>query len=84
MRAILASLVLLALGGCGPKVEFASPASITIGYDPAITRLGKVQQIAQAHCIKQGKNAVPEYSERSNELLSTSIGATAHTSFVCR
>jgi len=44
--ALLALVV--ALGG--PKVEFASPASITIGYDPTMNNLGAVQHIAQAHC----------------------------------
>jgi hypothetical protein len=77
MRAILAALVLLALGGCAPRVDFASPASITIRYDPGITNLGKVQQIAQAHCIKHGKNAVPEHTQPATY-------GDASTSFVCR
>jgi hypothetical protein len=45
------------------NVEFASSSSITINYDPGLTSMGEVQNVAQAHCDKYGKDAIPQGSQ---------------------
>jgi hypothetical protein len=74
------SLSLTVLGGCALawgqpyKVEFASSSSITINFDPSLTSIGEVQHVAQAHCDKFGKDAVPQVSQDSPwEMRSTSF-----------
>lgn len=78
------AILIMALGltGCAVawgkayKVEFASPSSITINFDPSLTNMGRVQGVAQEHCAKYGKNAVPGEHQNSHWGLRT-------TSFVC-
>jgi hypothetical protein len=85
MLSRFASLTTLALGlsGCvavwgeNYKVEFASPTSITINFDPGLTNMGEVQHVAQTHCARYGKDAVPGASQDSMWELRT-------TSFDCR
>lgn len=59
------------------KVEFASPSSITINFDPALTNMGEVQHVAQTHCAQFGKDAVPEVSQDTMWELRT-------TSYACK
>lgn len=58
------------------KVEFSSPSSITINFDPGLTNMGEVQNVAQEHCARFGKDAIPQASQNSDWGLRT-------TSFVC-
>lgn len=64
-------LAVVLLGGCAAvwgqpyKVEFASSSSITINFDPSLTNIGEVQNVAQTHCDKFGKDAVPQGGETS-------------------
>lgn len=81
----VASLTTLAfsLAGCvavwgeNYKVEFASPTSITINFDPGLTNMGEVQHVAQQHCAQFGKDAVPGMSQDTMWKLRT-------TSFDCK
>jgi hypothetical protein len=55
-----------AVWGLSYNVEFASSSPITINFDPGLTNMGEVQNIAQAHCDKFdkfGKDAVPQGGE---------------------
>jgi hypothetical protein len=59
------------LSGCAAvwgktyKIEFQSSSSITINYDPSLTNLGEIQNVAQAHCAEYGKDALPQGSKAS-------------------
>lgn len=61
----------LALGGCAAvwgspyKVEFASPSSITINFDPGLTNMGEIQNVAEQHCQQYGKDALPQDKDAS-------------------
>jgi hypothetical protein len=57
-------------------VEFASSSSITINYDPGLTNMGEIQNVAQENCDKYGKDAIPQSKSNSPWGLST-------MSFVC-
>ena len=57
-------------------VEFASSSSITINFDPSLTNMGKIQNVAQEHCDKYGKDALPQ--ARSSDFWGLST-----MSFVC-
>jgi len=83
MRTILTATALsLLLAGCAAvwgkpyKVEFVSASSITINFDPGLTNMGEVQNVAQAHCAQYGKNAVPQAAQDSHWGLRT-------TSYAC-
>lgn len=58
-------LLAFSLTGCAVvwgkpyKVEFMSESSVNVTYDPALTNMGEVQNVAQAHCAKYGKDAYP-------------------------
>lgn len=41
------------------KVEFMSESSVNVTYDPALTNMGEVQNVAQTHCAQYGKDAYP-------------------------
>jgi hypothetical protein len=81
----LLAIVLLLISGTGCvavwgapyKVEFASSSSITINFDPALTNMGEIQNIAQQHCDKYHKDAVPQAKNDSPWALST-------MSFMCQ
>ena len=77
---LLTCLVLLsacaAVWGQPYHVEFASSSSITINFDPALTNMGEIQNVAQENCNKYGKDAIPQ--GRSN-----SPSASSNMSFVC-
>lgn len=65
MKNALLLLGLISLSGCamswgGPyKIEHTNPSSITISYDPSLTNMGEVQNIAQQHCDQYNKDALP-------------------------
>jgi hypothetical protein len=75
-------LLILPLCGCAVawgqdhKIEFASSSSITINYDPSLTNMGEVQNVAQEHCSKYKKDAVPQGN-------STSPWGMTNISFLC-
>ncbi|WP_289296347.1 hypothetical protein [uncultured Reyranella sp.] len=54
----------LAVAGCGAgyKVEFQNDNSITYWYDPARQSMGSVQGLAQEHCARTGRDALPQAS----------------------
>lgn len=57
------SLILIAaIAGCAgapPTVSASSASSITINYSPETNNMGDVQAIAQKHCTRYKKDAVP-------------------------
>jgi hypothetical protein len=55
-----------AVWGAPHKVVFESESSITVNYDPTFTNWGEVQNVAQAHCDKYGKDAVPDKRSTSD------------------
>jgi hypothetical protein len=65
-NAILIILACLTLSGCAAawgsayKVRFESSSSVTISYDPSLTTLGTLQNVAQQHCDKYHKDAAPQ------------------------
>ena len=69
--ALLAALEGCTLSGCAAAwgepyhVDFQSPSSITINFDPGLASIGDVQSVAQAHCTQYGKDAVPQLSQDS-------------------
>lgn len=56
----------LALAGCALAwqkpyhVDFSSSSSMTINYDPDLTSMGDLQNVAQEHCSKYNKDALPQ------------------------
>jgi hypothetical protein len=54
------------LAGCAGsqpyKTEFASSSSVTINYNPDLTNMGDVQNVAQVQCDKYGKDAIQQSS----------------------
>jgi hypothetical protein len=83
MRLTVVAIAVAALGGCALawgkpyKVEFTSPSSITINYDPVVANMGEMQQVAQAHCAQYQRDAIPGTSQMSAWGLTT-------TSFTCQ
>jgi hypothetical protein len=55
----------VAVWGKPYRVEFESSSSITINFDPSLTNMGEVQNVAQAHCAQFGKDAIPQGSQDS-------------------
>jgi hypothetical protein len=82
-RCIIMAVTSFAVIGCVAvwgqpyKVEFASSSSITINFDPSLTNMGEVQNVAQAHCNKFGKDAIPQTSQDS-------VWALRNISFLCK
>jgi hypothetical protein len=74
---IFAVIGCVAVWGKPYKVEFASSSSITINFDPSLTNMGEVQNVAQAHCDQFGKDAIPQASQGSMWALRT-------MSFLCK
>lgn len=70
-KALLIIATAISLAGCaavwghGYHVDFANSSSITINSDPSIDDMGDLQRIAQAHCAKYGKDAIPQASQMS-------------------
>jgi hypothetical protein len=62
---VLAVMGCVAVWGEPYKVEFASSSSITINFDPSLSNMGEVQNVAQAHCDQFGKDAIPQTSQDS-------------------
>jgi hypothetical protein len=64
MRAIISLLLLALLTACGPgyQVEFQNANSITYWFDPARQSMGSVQGLAQEHCARTGRDALPQAS----------------------
>ena len=56
---LVAISLLLTVAGCAtaPIIDFATPASISIRYDPALVGPQEAGVTAQNHCQKYGKNA---------------------------
>ncbi len=56
----------LSLTGCALAwqkayhVDFSSSSSMTINYDPDLTSVGDLQNVAQEHCSKYNKDALPQ------------------------
>src|SRR5262245_28974362 len=70
--------LLLMVAGCsGYQVRYETPTSIAVWHDPVRSSQATAQAVAQAHCDKFGRNAVPVAS--SGGVLD---GIT--TSFDCR
>lgn len=47
-----------ALAACvNPYIMSATPASVSVGYDPVVSRQQSAADLAQAHCRRYGKNA---------------------------
>lgn len=61
MTAVLSGCVMA--WGASHKVEFANSSSITISSDPAFTNMGELQGVAQEHCDKFGRDAIPQVSQ---------------------
>ena len=82
IRSLFILAAALSLGGCvavwghGYHVDFANSSSITINSDPMFDNTGDLQKIAQQHCDKYGKDAVPKTSEMD-------LWGLRDTSFVC-
>lgn len=82
IRTLFILAVALALGGCvavwgrGYHVDFANSSSITINSDPAFDNTGDLQRVAQKHCDKYDKDAVPKTSELD-------VWGLRDTTFVC-
>lgn len=72
-----------ALAGCAAAwgsayhVDFASSTSITIAYDPALARIGEIQNVAQEQCAKYGKDAVIQTNTATRPM------AVHSASFLC-
>jgi hypothetical protein len=68
-RIVIISLAIVNLAGCAGslpyKTEFASSSSVTINYNPDLTNLGDVQNVAQVQCDKYGKDAISQSSTDS-------------------
>lgn len=66
MKMVAVLMLLLVMTGCAAvwgkpyKVEFQSSSSITINFDPALTNMGEVQNVAQQHCDQYKKDALPQ------------------------
>lgn len=56
MRFFLACL-LLAVSGCAPIIDSATPNSISIRSNPWASSAAEATAMAQAHCLKYDKNA---------------------------
>ena len=60
-------LIMVSLGGCASAVGWGKPyevvhktsKSITIHYDPMLSTIADISTIADEHCKKYGKEAVP-------------------------
>ena len=63
---VIISLALVGLGGCAGsqpyKTEFASSSWVNINYNPDLTNVGEVQNVAQVQCDKYGKDAITQSS----------------------
>lgn len=68
MRATIPLLLITFLPACGPgyQVEFQNENSITYWYDPARQNMGSVQALAQQHCGRTGRDALPQMSTGDN------------------
>jgi len=77
---VIISLAIVTLAGCAGsqpyKTEFASSSSVTINYNPDLTNLGEVQNVAQVQCDRYGKDAIPQSSVDS-------AWGLRNTSFAC-
>ena len=64
MRATILLPLIVLVAGCGPgyQVEFQNDNSITYWYDPARQSMGSVQGLAQQHCARSGRDALPQAS----------------------
>jgi hypothetical protein len=67
----------IAAWGSTYKVEFESSSMITIDFDPSATTMGNIQGVAQQHCDKYGKDAIPQSSD-------TSYWGIRSASFLCQ
>jgi uncharacterized protein involved in exopolysaccharide biosynthesis len=67
----------IAAWGSSYKVEFESSSMITIDFDPSATTMGNIQGVAQQHCDKYGKDAIPQSSD-------TSYWGIRSASFLCQ
>jgi hypothetical protein len=67
----------IAAWGSSYKVEFESSSMITIDFDPSATTMGNIQGVAQQHCDKYGKDAIPQSSD-------TSYWGIRSASFMCQ
>jgi len=59
----------LLVAGClstAPIVDFATPASISIRYDPWLFTAKEAGNVAQKHCLKHEKNAAIVDRKRIN------------------
>ncbi len=83
LRVAIIATILTALTGCAAvwgkpyKVDFASVSSITINFDPSLTNMGEVQNVAQEHCAQFGKDAIPQASQDS-------VWGLRNMSFLCK
>ena len=60
MKRLVVVAMAVVLSGCaGHAVRFETPDSIATWHDPVRSNQAAVQAIAQTHCAKFGKNAVP-------------------------
>lgn len=61
----------VALSGCvavwqdSYHIEYANDSSISINSDPMFVNAGGLQKVAQQHCQKFGRDAVPRPGENS-------------------
>ena len=67
----------IAAWGSSYKVEIESASMITIDFDPSATTMGNIQGVAQQHCDKYGKDAIPQSSD-------TSYWGIRSASFTCQ
>lgn len=66
MRYAFILIPVIALSGCAAvwgqayKVEVANSSRVIINYDPSLTDVGSLLNVAQKNCSAYGKEAVPD------------------------
>ena len=63
---VIISLAIANLAGCAGsqpyKTEFVSSSTVAINYNPDLTNVGEVQNVAQVQCDRYGKDAIAQSS----------------------
>ena len=82
-RVVTFMAVALAVAGCAGvwgnsyKVELKSLSSITITYDPGLTNISEIRNVAQVHCAEFHADATSQGSQDST-------WGFRNTSFICK
>jgi hypothetical protein len=82
-RFVSLTIVLFITAGCALawgtsyKVELENSSSITINYDPSLTNITEVQNVAKVHCAEFHSDAISQGSEDR-------MWGLRNTSFLCK